>query len=352
MQPDKTPARAITEREAEQRADLADKEDAKRFYRRDFTGPSIGTEEELSGINIKMKYTSERLVGVVRKGPANLVLITRDMPVKAHEGDYREYTIELRTTPTEAPAQGPDSTEWTDRRRALQVAIWAIENYLDSPLPDDDWHGFQTTIYNSDHSFARTSQTITNSDKQATFGVPTAAIVSAGAADRATGQLHPNVLLPWYLDQFAHDPAVAGFTSAEQVAYAFLMSAALQLTRLPRNPETGAFNPYTSEAKNEWKVRPRTPPVKVVGIFQQGRQDAVKAAVNSSAPPAVTKPPTLADWQLCTRWITEGKLLGGHEPMDITINNAPGMLFEYRSAPTERYPHAFWKYAEWKPSNF
>lgn len=352
MYPDKTPARAISEREAEQRADLADKEDAKRFYNRNFSGPSIGTEEELAGINIKMKYTSERLVGVVRKGPVNLVLITRDMPVESHEGDYREYTIELRTTPVEAPALGHDSPEWRDRRRALQSAIWSIEQHQKYPLEDGDWRGYQTTIYNSDHSFVRKSETITGSGKQATFGVPTVAIVSAGAADRASGQLHPDVLLPWYLDHFIHDPAVAGFASAEQVAYAFLMSAALQFARLPRNRETGAFNPYTSDAKNEWKVRPRTPPVKVVSIFQQDRQDAVKAAVNSSAPPAVTKPPTRTDWQLCTRWITEGKLLGGHEPLDITINNAPGMLFEYRNAPTERYPHAFWKYGEWKPDKF
>jgi hypothetical protein len=343
------------ELEAEQWADQAEQVFSSELYQHALNGPSLGTEEELRGASIKMKMTADRIVGVVSKGATPLVLITRDMKIQKLAGDYREYTIELRTTPTQIPGPNMPRAEWEDRRRALQVAIWAIESRTQSPLVNDDWRGFQTYIRNSDHSFAKSSSIgITGSDKQATFGIPAGAIVAASQNDRTAGQLHPYVQVPWYLDQFTGDHAVAGFTAAEQVAYAFLMSAALKLTRLPREKirEKTEVYLYRAPVKDAWRVRPRTPPVKILDIFLEDRKQAVKQALADSAPPAVAKPPTVEDWAKYVGWITDGRSLGGHTPPDSAVNGTLAMLFEYRTAPVGQYPYAFWQPDEWTTDTF
>jgi hypothetical protein len=344
-------AAVLAEYEAEGRADEAENVFASTLYEHAFTGPSLGTEEELSGATIKMKMTAARLIGVVSRGDEPLVLITRDMRIQAFEDDYREYTIELRTTPTLVPGPGTPVTHWEHRRRALQVAIWAIEVHTTTPLTSDSWGGYDTYIRNPDHSFIKSSSTgITGTDKQATFGIPADAIVSAGQGDRTTEQLHPHVRVPWYRDQFTADPAVGGFSLAERVAYAFLMSAALKLTRLPRQKNEVYL--YQAPVKDAWEVRPRTPPLRILDIFPASRQDAMKQALARSAPPAVADPPTATDWTKFTGWITDGRSLGGHKPPDATINGTPALLFEYRRAPVDQYPSAFWQPGEWTTETF
>jgi hypothetical protein len=163
--------------------------------------------------------------------------------------------------------------------------------------------------------------------------------------------LHPHVQVPWYRDQFTADHAVADFALAEQVAYAFLMSAVLKLTQLPRDKK-GEVRLYQVLVKNAWQVRPRTPPLKILDIFTPGRQDAIKQAVAKSTTPKVTNPPTETDWSKFVEWITDGRSLGGHKPPDTTINDTTAMLFEYRTAPVDQYPSAFWKYGEWTTDTF
>ncbi len=132
------------------------------------------------------------------------------------------------------------------------------------------------------------------------------------------------------------------------------MSAALKLTRLPREKSGDKTEVmlYRTTVKNAWQVRPRTPPVKVLDIFQQDRKDAVKQAFASSAPPAVDDKPTAEDWKKYVGWITDGRSLDGHTPPDSTINGTPAMLFEYRTAPAETYPYAFWQPGEWTIDTF
>lgn len=336
---------------AEQQADQLEAVFSSTLYQQAFNGPSLGTEEELQGASIKMRMTAARVIGVVSKGDTPLVLITRDMRIRPLDGDYREYTIELRTTPTEVPGPNMLSAPWEDRRRALQVAIWAIDTRTDSPLANDDWRGFQTYIRNADHSFVKSSSIgITGSDKQATFGIPASAIVAASRNDREKGQLHPHVQVPWYLDEFIADTAVTHFATPEQVAYAFLMSAALKLTRLPR--DNNELYLFRAPVKDAWRVRPRTPPIKILDIFTDDRKDAVRRAFKGSPPPAFADPPTAEDWSKYVEWILDGRSLGGHTPPDSTVNGAPAMLFEYRTAPVDRYPYAFWRLDEWTTDTF
>jgi hypothetical protein len=343
-------ARAQAELQAELEANKLESV-ASTLYDDAFSGPSLGTEEELSGTTIKMKMTAPRLIGIVFKEGTPLVLITRDMRLRALEGDYREYTVELRTTPTLVPGPNTPGELWEYRRRALQVAIWAIENRTTGPLQDDEWRDYTTYIRNSDHSFIHSSSTITGSDKQATFGIPASAIVSAGQDDRAAGRLHPHVQVPWYRDQFIADTAVDGFDLDEKVAYAFLMSAVLKLTQLPRDKKKDEPLLYQPQIKNEWQVRPRTPPLKILDIFTEVRRDAIKQAVVKSTRPDVT-PPAGTDWSKFAGWITDGENMGGHKPPDATINGTRAMLFEYRAAPVDKYPDAFWQYGEWTTDGF
>jgi hypothetical protein len=121
------------------------------YYRTDFTGPSLGTEEELDGARIKMPIKASNMVGLIKHTTSGqvLVLITRDLPrsLGTVEGTY---TIELRTTPTEAT----DTVGWERRRRALQVAIWAINDNLGKPLENDVYKTYKTEITNGNHVIA------------------------------------------------------------------------------------------------------------------------------------------------------------------------------------------------------
>jgi hypothetical protein len=337
-----------TELEAEHNANEADKAIAEILYRKAFAGPSLGTEEELTGATIRMRYTDNRLIGVVFKGADPLVLITRDMQIQKLAGAYREYTIELRTTPTELPAQANQpGAEWESRRRALQVAIWAIDAKTEFPLADDEWGGFTTKIRNDGHKFFKQSAYITGSGKQSTFGIPAAEIVAASQQNRATGQLHPHVKVGWYQDQFTADPAAAQLSTPEKVAYAFLKSAAAKLVSLPR--DKGETYLFRSDVKNAWNVRPRTPPVKILAAFLADRKQAVlQAFAASTAPSSVSA----EDWAKYTGWITDGRPLGGHALPDTTVSGVPAMLFEYRTAAPERYPYAFWNFDEWTTADF
>lgn len=337
-----------TELEAERSANNAELAISQTFYRTAFAGPSLGTEEELAGATIRMRYTDNRLIGTVLKDGDPLVLITRDMQIKKLDGHYRQYTIELRTTPTELPAQADQpGAAWENRRRALQVAIWAIDAKTNYPLVSEEWGGFTTVIRNSEHTFIKQSSVITGSDKQSTFGIPAAEIVAASQQNRATGQLHPHVTVGWYQDQFTADQAAAQLAVPEKVAYAFLKSAAAKLVSLPRDKaETYLFR---SDVKNAWNVRPRTPPVKILAAFPGDRQKAVLQAFAASSPPGSV---SMQEWAKYTGWITDARPLGGHAPLDTTINGAPAMLFEYRTGDPARYPYAFWKLEEWAPSDF
>jgi hypothetical protein len=69
------------------------------YYNTDFMSTSFGTEQELSGVTIKMPQAGlPNIVAVVLYEGVALVVITKDVE---QENAPNTHTIELRTTPAE-----------------------------------------------------------------------------------------------------------------------------------------------------------------------------------------------------------------------------------------------------------
>jgi hypothetical protein len=313
-------------------------------YSTEFVDTSLGTEEELSDTTIRTALGAGQLIGYVQKYGEPLVQITKDLQV-AEDHAYGEYTIELRTTPTELIDEG----DWKARRRALQVAIWAIEvRHGGKALASETWRGYETVIINTDHQIMKVPNGgVARAGRQSTVGVPAAGI-GAGASlqDRAVGRLCSHVALPWYRDEFTADQAVATLPARQQIGYALVMSAIQQLATIWLD-YPGALS--LLNAKNAWTVRPRTPPVRILHTFDQDELDtALNAILNRPAP----SEKLATQWEAARAHIVEGRPMGGHPLPDSAINGQQAMLFEYRTAPYEEYPHAFWKKGELTDKDF
>jgi len=356
-EPDRGQAASVTDDHTADEARIA------LHYRTKFAGPSMGTEEELSNTRIAMPVKASNMAGLVRYKASGevLVLITRDIEVSKLSDTHADYAVELRTTPAELRIVSPKVGEldaWELRRRALQIAIWGIENRKGKALAADEYGGFQTEITVTDQLVSAVPPGgITEAGKQSTVGVPASAIgVGITAAQRAYGTVHPLLTLPWYKGRFALDPAASGFSEREKIGYALVMSAVFHLadiwTRYP-----GGLNRL--EAKNEWLVRPRTAPVTIIDTFEVEHVQPAMAAVHAAKLPgwaseevsAKTLNLMTASWGYARDHILLGRPMGGHPPPASTINGAPAMLFEYRTAPSD-LPYAFWLNGELTPSDF
>lgn len=318
-------------------------------YRTEFDSPSLGTEEELSGPFVRIREDAGQVIGVVRRAdsPTVLVEITKDMKIKTDAPGYGHFTIELRTTPWEFD----HLPGWEERTKALQAVVLSISESSAKPLKDKDvYAGFQTDIYNADHQI--TAGKVTRADRQATVGVDAAEIgASATPQDRRSGRLHPLIELPWYVDQFTADTAVGPLSQREKVGYALVMSAVLKLASIWHDHGENVVN--NVNVKNAWLVRPRTPPIKILQSFSDNSfLIATTTIMSVHEPPQVpnmARPP--ADkWLAALIHIIKGLPMGGHNPPDVLVEGEPAVLFEYRTAPTGKYDHAFWVPGKWKLS--
>jgi len=319
---------------------LGDEASVARLYRSDFSGPSLGTEEELAKTLIEMPVkASNSVVALIRYTVTGevLVLITRDIGAEGPERG--RYTIELRTTPTEMS----DDAGWHRRRRALKVAIWGIEeaSKTKDKLKAGEYERLKSEITNPDHQIVEVPLGgVALTGKQSTVGIPEAQI-GAGVTvqQRAQGKLHPLLWLPWYRDQFTSDVAVAGLDEREKIGYALVMSAVLKLADIwTRWPD--ALNRL--EAKNAWVVRPRTPPINILDSFEMASIDVAMAAVNTAALPVWADPQLGTTWADAREHIIRARPMGGHPLPLALIHGGGAMLFEYREAPVNDYPFAFW----------
>src|SRR5690349_21661950 len=93
------------------------------FFRTEFTGPSFGTEQELTGVRIIRHRDAGRRIGEVLRNGKELVIVTTDMVHNELPGDYLECTLELVTTPTEAT----DKDGWVNRVAAIDMIVTQIE---------------------------------------------------------------------------------------------------------------------------------------------------------------------------------------------------------------------------------
>ena len=322
-------------------------------YRTVFNTTSLGTEEELLGPSggqppiVRTRVNAGQVIGVVRKAGSSEVLveITKDMQAWHDQQDpaYGGFKIELRTTPTEVDA-GP---AWDERTRALQVATTTISGTNDKPLLDDTYAGYETRIFNTDHKIYATS--VDNSERQATVGVGATALAQAAVnQDRRRGKLHPYVELPWYECRFEDRQAVRNLAEWERIAYSLVMSAIWKLACIFEDEGT---NLDSVRAKNSWIVRPRTSPMLILmALSPESRKPALLSIARAKDRLPVMRSirrPMANHWRAAHDHITTLQPMGGHHPPNVSINGEPAMLFEYRTAPTDLYDHAFWQMHRW-----
>lgn len=330
---------------------MNDAEQSYRQYKTEFAGTSLGTEEELGDTTIRTAAGAGQLIGYVQKNGDPLVQITRDLQVAEEKPSHGHYTIELRTTPTELY----DKADWLDRRRALQVAIWAIDSSRGGkPLAEGTWRGYETVILNQDHQIMTVPHGgVAGAGQQSTVGVQAAGIgADSGQLNRGTGHLCPHLTLPWYSDEFAHDEAMAGRPAREQIGYALVISAIQQLATIWQR-YTGKLTRLEVlsllDSKNFWDVRPRTPPIRILDTFDG---DGASLALGAILSREIPRKDLAGQWHNAVVHITKALPMGGHALPDSSIDGEPAMLFEYRHAPDQEYPWAFWQRGELTDASF
>ena len=325
------------------------------YWRKDFPTDSAGTEEELSGPCLIVPPGTPDRIAIVRNRLTGdvLVEITTDMPHKSKPG----FTIELKTTPTTLT----DTDGWLHRRRAVQTAIWYLQThtaYPFDPTKPDDYKIYRTEILCPGVRCDLNGYTaITNADRQVNIGVRADLIgVNRTLAELQEGKLHPNVTLDWYRHAFTQDAAVRQLTPREQICYAFVLSSALKLCRIIDLSDTEllsgtrTINYVSGDAKNKWRTRPSTPPIRLLDTLPELEKLKTLHAIASAPLPALDATALGKTgqqlWTYALGKVIGGGNLGGHMPPTATVDNHTAMLFEYRMAGRELYPDTCWSYTE------
>lgn len=321
----------------------AEQDFARNHYRTAFASASLGTEEELPA-TIQLMTTDWSLFGVVSRidDPEVLVQITKDLQVSAL-GDLGEYTIELRTTPTELS----DQAGWRERRLALQALISTIEKNVGGHLSSKAAGAYRITIFNPGNLIRSvTDGTVKGTAKHATVGVAAAEIGTGVTLDdrQRLRKVHPLLTLPWYAERFTADPGLLALEDREKVSYAFVMSAVLKLAQIwTRYPD----RLHLLEAKSMWDVLPRTPPVQILNSLRPVASTAARRMVTNRAVPAWAadwgQVPSAEVWEKARRHILAEGEMGGHPPAAATVGGRPAMLFEYRAGIPDTFADAWWK---------
>jgi hypothetical protein len=314
-------------------------------YRKSFTSPSVGTEEELKGVKVKMQKDASSLLGFIRHVEAEnevLVEITRDMGDE--ESTQGTYTIELRTTPTELE----DKAGWLRRTTALHYATLSLNMPRPGALQNDTYGKYQLVMENVHHTVLPVGQ-VPGADRQMTVAVA-AADLGLDAHERSNGRLHPLVSLPWYCEAFFTEVRTE-WDECSSFAYAFVMSAMLKLASLwARYPKD---RPNLVVVKNSWIVRPRTQPFRILAIAPEGapRRQVLARLMSADFPESIAKEnigaelfgATMSHWEGAREYILGEGSLGGHNPPVATVGDRFAMLFEYRTAPQDKTTrHLFW----------
>jgi hypothetical protein len=287
------------------------------LWRQAFVGATVGTEQELKDIKIQKKQAADRKIAYVydRITGDLLLLITTDMlskgPDLPEKKDWTWHTAELITTPTEQA----DDAGLLARSHASSLAVQELREAA------SDLRNLHTLVYEdlrlvvvNQHHTCRQSG-LTKDSTQATIGVPFASL--------------PNLQVPW-LQQHSTAELAATAYGANQLAclvYDYIVSAIEQLTRVRESHGDSIFEP---DAKNDWGLLPRLPPVQVLSHLQVADRQPVRLLIRNRAAPGTFDARIYADSR---DYILDGNELAGHTINSApTINGAPATLLEYRGS--------------------
>ncbi|RLK58916.1 actin cross-linking domain-containing toxin [Actinokineospora cianjurensis] len=317
-------------------------------YRTEFTGPSVGTEQEFLGVRIGRKSAGgSGIADVVSHGQV-LVQITTDI---GGGGDapfgYLGYTMEIKTSPTEVT----DVAGWESRRSAIREVIAAIAIMVQvkgGAFTAGKLGEFDLVVHNSDHVVYGSdtlSTGVSGSSRHATFGLPFALLGTEHAALVTKAG--------WYQDWSEEFDLIEGTGWVDRDrslgVYNYLRSVLTRLAELTADyslavhglHELKGFtgNLYDSAIKNRWGVLPRTSPWVAIELLATSDRDRIR--------PTLLKRPSRIDdpviWSAAVSHITQHRSLAGHTPTapTYTEQDLPGTLFEFRSAIPFAFRHAF-----------
>jgi hypothetical protein len=311
------------------------------YYNTDFMSTSFGTEQELSGVTIKMPQAGlPNIVAVVLYEGVALVVITKDVE---QENAPNTHTIELRTTPAELD----DEQAWFKRLQAMWMAVDYVSKKRESLEEDDPYEGFGIEVLIPGASLS--GGKAGDGGRQATVGI-LACELGTGMTDAEVdgGHLHEHLDLPWYVHSFS--AMLPSRAREERIAFAVMMSATLKLASIWSSKNEYARKVNLLEVKNLWQVRPRTPFSKIYEAFPGIENEMLDASMAYRLPNLLP-----ADWGSCTNKIPSAEMwkaayslvfagghLGGHAPPDVKIQYEPALLFEYRSLAVTQFDGKFW----------
>ncbi|NEB92856.1 DUF4157 domain-containing protein [Streptomyces bauhiniae] len=306
-------------------------------YRSEFSGPSVGTEQELSGVKMAKKKTASSQIAEIWHGGELLVEITTDIGgAEPFAAGLFDYTLEMKA----APAEHGNAAAWGLRHRAFQHAVDRFNALAQNPeggtLTAETFgdHGeFELKVNVAEHKVHSTYGTggVSGSGDQATLGV---------AAEEVGGDTEMAKMISgaanWYRSD-AGGPLTGELAepAKAQRVYSYIVSVMTHLAVMVEErklymeglpPEYGN-NLFDSDVKNSWGVLPRTPPWDLLNILAAGDRTAVQAAIRQYTLPRVPEPV----WKAARAYIVSRQSLAGHDQRAPRIGGKEGALFEFRS---------------------
>lgn len=291
-------------------------------FRRNFSRMSMGTEQELTGINAKISPKYYGKLGEVTWKGENVLDVTTDMTAGSAP-PKTIYTIELISHPAEVESED----EWDARKNAFDWVIGLLDgdDFRNQNGPDDLVLKLKTGVAGD---LELVGDKVTGSAKQATVGVPSSEIGRGTTA----GKLIESA--PWFDGSLADDLEDSAYEDPDEAqrVFAFVASTHAQLTAATR--KYGLFGQVGTTSsggtlgdpavKNSWGILPRTPPIKMLDHLSTDDKAAVLEELRGLGKDAVTR--------ITLDWILRGKSLNSHSTIDdATVGDEAAMLFEFRS---------------------
>lgn len=294
---------------------------------------TIGVEQEISGYKLRCLDSDRGIIGDVRKSGNVLVEFTTDM------GSHGEYTIELRTTPSEKSKE----ENINDRNVAMDIIVSAIkkagndarsvdEKDVDSKYKDE---GFSISIMKHKHTIFREGDGRISFANQVSLGVPIDALAEEGDADVAL--IRSNAI--WYqngVEGIDFEGQNFEEKGKSEQAYRMVSSIIKFLSEMLRGAgeesvdeeNNISMNIYDPSQKNKWGVLPRTPPWDWLKSLKEGDQSKVKK---------ILKDRFSGDKYCIAAYnhIIYRKSLAGHQVPPAEINGKQSAIFEFRTVPNK-----------------
>lgn len=323
------------------------------LYKKEFDSASIGTEQELTGVNIELDKNAVQRVATVTTDDDTLLDVTKDM-ITGSSGDRRSHTIEIVGHPVEIN----NDAGHLARRTAFQDVVDLIETAAANEgtlttqgLSD----GATLTVSNSDHTIHSSGREgvgrVSGSGNQATVGVALEAI----GTGKDGGELVEGA--PWYdrsvksavLDESAEYDNAA--TAANMYAYVLsIMKKLASLTishKLCINEidEVQGYEGYTGNlshpgVKNDWGLLPRSKVYGALDILTGKDKGKVQTLLRTAA---LCDDATVS--KHCRAYVVSGQSLAGHSIDGAKVGGKQAGLFEFRkeSDIPASLLKAFWK---------